>query len=412
MEKLKIGDRILMLDTLTKEELYMSVGTIKEIYNDNKEIYNDNCIYYTVDFDKEVGMGLHDEELGIEDKHGRYISNFDKHIKIEEGKYANEEFRVGDEVIIYDKEFMDKAVKVEIKTSYNNKLLTRDKEGNVYVVYKEDVLFLLKRNETPVCKAVQYPSEEVVSVQSKERIIHHYNYTPNTFTFYETNGEEYPLYFGLEIELSGEKNSENEADTKALLEKLPENEFYAVHDGSINGVEIVSHPMSYKHIQTIDWNGFFQLANKLGYDNGDHQAGLHIHISKDWFEKYESEEITKIVYLVYKYKDRITEEIADRKPNCYCEYNYDVAISARYDNMFEIYRQFSLECEDEDSKYSAINNKHRDTYEFRMFDGATNVSDLFKRVEFVYKLALIVRENDIYSIQNITWEDIINRPIY
>ena len=50
-------------------------------------------------------------------------------------------------------------------------------------------------------------------------------------------------------------------------------------------------------------------------------------------------------------------------------------------------------------------------YEFRVFDGATNVSDLFKRVEFVYKLALVVRENDIYSIQNVAWEDIINKPI-
>ena len=80
--------------------------------------------------------------------------------------------------------------------------------------------------------------------------------------------------------------------------------------------------------------------------------------------------------------------------------------------MFETYRQFSLKYDDEDGKYSAINIMHKDTYEFRVFDGATNVSDLFKRVEFVYKLALVVRENDIYSIQNVTWEDIINKPIY
>ena len=38
-------------------------------------------------------MGWYDEELGIKYKHGRYICNIDKYIKIEEGKYANEDYK-------------------------------------------------------------------------------------------------------------------------------------------------------------------------------------------------------------------------------------------------------------------------------------------------------------------------------
>lgn len=481
MKGLKIGDRILMTDTISEEEIYMSVGTVKEVCNSQFLKYHHT--YYTIDFDKEVYMGCFDERLGIKDGHGRCIWDFDKYIKIEEGKYANEDFRVGDEVIIYNKRNMNKAVKVKIKNFYKDRLFGRDKDNHVYVVNKEDVLFLLKREEyrigdiviinndflenpkaeivdfkctdTPflitICRLLDnsvhgwtlekygegrywgvecqecYPYEfdkidellicdHVKKIKYKEGlqeegIVHDYDYIPDTFTFYKTNGEEHPLYFGFEIELSGKTTCEDEEDTKALLERLPENEFYAIHDGSINGVEIVSHPMSYKHIQTIDWGNFFQLAKELKYDNEDHHAGLHIHISKDWFGGHQSETLTKIIYLVYKYKYRITEEIADREPNEYCEYDHNTMKAVNDNDIFETYKQFSLKYDNEDGKYSAINIAHKDTYEFRVFDGVTNVSDLFKRVEFVYKLASVVRENDIYSIQNVTWEDIINKPI-
>ena len=481
MKDLKIGDRILMIDDdISEEEIYMSVGTVKEVRN-----IENSCNYacYAIDFDKklDVGWGWEDEELGIEYGHGRYICNIDDYIKIEEGKYTNENFRTGDEVIIYNKRNMNKAVKVRIQNFYKDRLLGRDKDDHVYIVNKEDVLFLLKREEyrlgdiviidddflenpkaeivdfvytnTPfsinaVCRLLDnsvngwtlkrygegrywmvnckncFPYEfdkidglSICDLKYEEKIqeegiIHAYDYIPDTFTFYKTNGEEHPLYFGLEIELSGKTTCEDEEDAKKLLEKLPENEFYAIHDGSIRGVEIVSHPMSYKHIQTIDWGNFFQLAKELKYDNRDHCAGLHIHISKDWFGGHQSETLTKIIYLVYKYKYRITEEIADREPNEYCEYDHSTMKAVNDNDIFETYKQFSLKYDNEDGKYSAININHKDTYEFRVFDGATNVSDLFKRVEFVYKLALVVRENDIYSIQNVAWEDIINRPIY
>ena len=478
MKDLKVGDRILMIDNIIDKEIYMSVGTVKQVFS-NTLIRN--YIFYTIDFDKKVDLGWYDEELGIEDGHARHICDIDKYIKIEEGKYANEDFRIGDEVIIYNKRNMNKAVKVRIQNFYKDRLLGRDRDNHIYIVNKEDVLFLLKREEYRIgdiviindgfqknikAKIIEskytntffkrvkllentyygwtdehygegrywgveyqecFPYEfdkidellicdHIGEIKYEEKIqeegiIHAYDYIPDTFTFYKTNGEEHPLYFGLEIELSGKTTCEDEEDTKKLLEKLPENEFYAIHDGSISGVEIVSHPMSYKHIQTIDWGNFFQLAKELKYDNEDHHAGLHIHISKDWFGGHQSETLTKIVYLVYKYKYRITEEIADREPNEYCEYDHSTIKAVNNNDLFEAYRQFTLKYDNEDGKYGAINIMHKDTYEFRVFDGVTNVSDLFKRVEFVYKLALVVRENDIYSIQNVTWEDIINKPI-
>ena len=116
MKDLKIGDRILMTDSITEEEIYMSVGTVKEVRSSD---YIYNYTYYAIDFDKEVDMGWFSDELGIENNHGRYICNTDKYIKIEEGKYANEDFRIGDEVIIYNKRNMNKAVKVKSFDQFN-----------------------------------------------------------------------------------------------------------------------------------------------------------------------------------------------------------------------------------------------------------------------------------------------------
>ena len=144
MKDLKVGDRILMIDNIIDKETYMSVGTVKQVFS-NSLIRN--YIFYTIDFDKKVDLGWDDEDLGIEDGHGRHICDIDKYIKIEEGKYANEDFRLGDEVIVYNKRNMNKAVKVRIQNFYKDRLLGRDKNDHVYIVNKEDVLFLLKREE-------------------------------------------------------------------------------------------------------------------------------------------------------------------------------------------------------------------------------------------------------------------------
>ena len=42
MKDLKIGDRILMMDAIVEEEIYMSVGTVKEVRSSD---YIYNCTY-------------------------------------------------------------------------------------------------------------------------------------------------------------------------------------------------------------------------------------------------------------------------------------------------------------------------------------------------------------------------------
>ena len=135
MKDLKVGDRILMIDNIIDREIYMSVGTVKQVFS-NTLIRN--YIFYTIDFDKKVDLGWYDEELGIENGHARHICDIDKYIKIEEGKYANEDFRIGDEVIVYNKRNMNKAVKVKIRNFYKDRLLGRDKDDHVYIVNRSE----------------------------------------------------------------------------------------------------------------------------------------------------------------------------------------------------------------------------------------------------------------------------------
>ena len=50
MKDLKIGDRILMIDNIIEKEIYMLVGTVKEVRNSH--FIGDHHTCYTIDFDK------------------------------------------------------------------------------------------------------------------------------------------------------------------------------------------------------------------------------------------------------------------------------------------------------------------------------------------------------------------------
>lgn len=63
----------------------------------------------------------------------------------------------------------------------------------------------------------------------------------------------------------------------------------------------------------------------------------------------------------------------------------------------------------ESDKYGAINLKHKNTIEIRIFKGTLNVDTFYSTLEFVNIMAHISKETDIYDIQFVTWDKIISR---
>jgi len=61
---------------------------------------------------------------------------------------------------------------------------------------------------------------------------------------------------------------------------------YCKEDGSVDGFEIVSHPMTPEFFDSLDWPGFFAMLEQhypMGHRNEPEGHGLHVHVSRTAF---------------------------------------------------------------------------------------------------------------------------------
>ena len=243
------------------------------------------------------------------------------------------------------------------------------------------------------------------------KLIHTYSYKPSELRFHSYEDEEYNennLYLGIEMEISGSsQESDNEEDAREILKIIQEDAEDAVyfkHDGSINGFEIVFHPHTPKACTDYNWGKIFSTIRKLGYTNDDRKAGLHIHGSRNFFNTVteQNEALAKMVFLMYKFKTEI-EPLAGRKDSDYATYSAKALKRAKENDLFGTFRWYCDSC----GKYSAINCQHKNTFEIRIFDGATNAQDLMDRIQFVNNLFKTVKNTSTTDIVKVDIDDIL-----
>lgn len=260
--------------------------------------------------------------------------------------------------------------------------------------------------------------EEENEVRSKEltsNLIHNYNYTPDETRLCRSEGEECDenssLYLGIELEISGSgQDSDDEEDAREIMKVIQkdvegsERFVYFKHDGSINGFEIVFHPHTVKAYNEYDWKEIFSTIKRLGYTNDDKKAGCHIHGSRNFFNTVteQNEALAKIVFLMYKFKEEI-EPLAGRKDSEYATYSAKALKRAKENDLFGTFRWYCDSC----GKYSAINSQHKNTFELRIFDGATNAQDLMDRIQFVNNLFKTVKNTSTTDIVKVDINDIL-----
>lgn len=202
-------------------------------------------------------------------------------------------------------------------------------------------------------------------------------------------------FFGLELELSFEEEWER---TKFLFELsktqfYKEKNVYCKSDGSISnyGVEVVTHPMTQDFI--FENAGFLAFADVLyRYGHVNASCGGHIHTNRNVLR---ADTDTKICYLFNKYPS-VCENKSDRE-------DYDDLYqwaSPRYDFTKTKTNDFYyfLENADFDERYRALNLKNRNTIEFRIFSGTTDLDTIMSRIEWIEKLITLVETKDIETI--------------
>ena len=134
-------------------------------------------------------------------------------------------------------------------------------------------------------------SEEDVDEEDEVEGLHSYSYKP--VPIFRGSG---PLYLGVEQEMEFESGREA-AEVLRYIRNLDTELLYVKHDGSLsmNGMEIVSHPMSPDYaINEYPWGLQTAIAQNGGVP--DNNAGLHIHVSRSAFSKYH---LWKFTYFHY-----------------------------------------------------------------------------------------------------------------
>lgn len=207
-------------------------------------------------------------------------------------------------------------------------------------------------------------------------------------------------YIGIELEVEGER-------CRSLSEKLrddidPEEYLFRMeYDGSVDGFEIITNPMTYGYFRKMyPVEKILKECKRYGFTSHDNNTcGLHIHMSKNAFGEshaIQKDTIVKCVYLLEKFSGK-WHTISRRGGSCFGHYTtlYNVDIDCiSFDDVWkkrDRYRILSIRDE---------------TIELRMFKGTLNPDSFRAAIDLYYGLVGICRQYDLKYLKYMSWDEI------
>lgn len=221
----------------------------------------------------------------------------------------------------------------------------------------------------------------------EESGIHSSIYMPE-LKFHRMKNEKTKLFIGVELEIDG--NSPINC-AKYFKDNIPF--VYCKEDCSLspNGIEIVSHPATYRfHIETNIWKNIFETLSQNSMEDTTN-CGLHFHISRNFFTE---ESIRVLDYLVNTNSDYF-KEIGGREFNDYCEKRIK-----RMDSWGETYD--SDHCD-------SVNLSNEDTIEIRFCKSTSDYDTFMERLKLIKNLVLFSKTISFEKI--VSNENIANNMI-
>jgi len=225
------------------------------------------------------------------------------------------------------------------------------------------------------------------------------------WTFYKGKNEENAPYFiGKEIELDPKRYEYNNNLKDVLNTMRKYINAVGMHDGSLSssGVEIVSHPESWKYLQEKkeDYRKFFEEIERLGYGDDGH-CGLHFHVSRP-----SDDVISKIIVILESFKDEIkklSRREGDFSWSHFLTDSGDKTQRMKYQSIKYLKDKYTKEGHD---RYLALNLCNRNTIEFRFFNGANNFEEYWGALQFIHNI-MEVALDDTKDVNNVNWSDLI-----
>lgn len=208
-------------------------------------------------------------------------------------------------------------------------------------------------------------------------------------------GKQKGYYLGFELEVSATRGHVRHLHEWAQDNLGFQDAIDCKHDGSVEGFEIATQPMTPEFFESVDWDSFFETLEAhfplRGQEPTSH--GLHVHIGRVAFE---GDDIAMAAFCYLISQDDHLERIGRREPTTYCR-KVTKPVSAAIKNANQRdpykYRRQAMK-ERVRSTYlerDAINLTNRSTIEIRAFRSTRNPQELKDAVRLVYVAAEYVR---------------------
>lgn len=203
---------------------------------------------------------------------------------------------------------------------------------------------------------------------SRDDRVYRWNYRPCPF---KPKGN-YPTQalLGVELEIGGIQSY-----IADVVEKIDpaEDHLYMKEDGSINGVEIVTHPMTLQWARQYAFPELLHgLRDQTCYVNDGY--GLHIHVSRNAFRRLGKQSSShQMMWLLFMYRNVSDLEKLARRP------------SGRWAAFVkpepgELARK--AQYIDQDDRYVAVNCNNEKTFELRFFMSTLDEREFYAALEF------------------------------
>ena len=210
--------------------------------------------------------------------------------------------------------------------------------------------------------------------------VQNYYYRPDR-GFVPKGDSDRPM-FGVELEVGVEDrygSSNGVIDVVCAIDPRAEH-LYMKEDNSIEGVEIVTHPM------TLEWARQYKFDEMLRRlrSNGccvDEDYGLHVHVSRAAFRQRSSanrrrgsqSQHHQMMWLMFLYRNADPlKRLARRDSSQWASF--------RSPRPGELKRK--AQGPDQDERYVAVNCNNRYTYELRFFESTLNAEEFWAALEF------------------------------
>ncbi len=248
-----------------------------------------------------------------------------------------------------------------------------------------------------------------------ERTIRSYGYKPlpkfytarNEYTRVDDGTK---LFIGVECETDGCDSVGRHDIAESIRESKVAPYVYCKEDCSINGPEIVTHPLEHSFaIDKFDWRTISDICLAHECSNSPSRAGMHMHFNRNYLGKDKSVERelaeAKLIYIFDTFYDDLlkfsrrnkskAEEWA-AKPSVYVNTG-DASV-----NVLDKKRDY------EDRGYRrSVNLGNKNTIEIRLWSGTLDEDIIKATIDMTQALVKIAKNESLALLMTWTWNDLV-----